>query len=142
MSVGALLARLMLSPQKPLQRACQRDPEVIERWQRESYSAIARQAWKENDEILFWNESGFRADAVQGKTPGVKGETPIVQVPGQRQNISAASAVNAQGWFWYATYAGALDGELFASLLKKLMFKRKKAVHLIVGGHSRCTRKR
>jgi transposase len=33
-SVGALLARLGLSPQKPLQRAYQRDPEAIERWQR------------------------------------------------------------------------------------------------------------
>lgn len=31
-SVGALLARLGLTPQKPLQRAYQRDREAIERW--------------------------------------------------------------------------------------------------------------
>jgi transposase len=72
-SVGALLARLGLSPQKPLQRAYQRDPEAIERWQRESYPALARQAREERAEILFWDESGFRPDAVQGKTWGVKG---------------------------------------------------------------------
>lgn len=30
-SIGALLARLRLTPQKPLQRAYQRDPEAIER---------------------------------------------------------------------------------------------------------------
>jgi hypothetical protein len=30
-------------------------------------------------EIYFWDESGFRADAVQGKTWGVKGHTPIVE---------------------------------------------------------------
>jgi transposase len=34
-SVGTLLARLGLTPQKPLQRAYQRDPQAIERWQRE-----------------------------------------------------------------------------------------------------------
>jgi transposase len=33
-TVGAVLARLGLSPQKPLERAYQRDPEAIERWQR------------------------------------------------------------------------------------------------------------
>ena len=35
-AVGRLLARLGLTPQKPLQRAYQRDPEAIERWQRET----------------------------------------------------------------------------------------------------------
>ena len=34
-AVGALLAKLGLTPQKPLQRAYQRDPQAIERWQRE-----------------------------------------------------------------------------------------------------------
>ncbi|EQD56755.1 ISXoo2 transposase, partial [mine drainage metagenome] len=43
-SVGAILARVGLTPQKPLQCAYQRDPEAIARWQRETYPAIARQA--------------------------------------------------------------------------------------------------
>ncbi|KJK14120.1 transposase, partial [Burkholderiaceae bacterium 16] len=42
------------------------------------------------------------------------------------------SAVNSKGAFWFATYEGGLSGELFVMLLKKLMFNRKKAVHLIV----------
>jgi transposase len=133
-SIGALLARLGLTPQKPLRRAYQRDPEAIERWQRERYPEIARQAREGKAEVLFWDESGFRADAVHGKTWGVKGQTPVVQVPGQRQSLSAASVVSAKGAFWFATYEGGLDGLLFVSLLKKLMFKRKKPVHLILDG--------
>jgi transposase len=35
-SVGTLLAELNLTPQKPLQRAYQRDPEAVQRWQRET----------------------------------------------------------------------------------------------------------
>ncbi len=133
-SIGGMLARLGLSAQKPLQRAYQRDPEAIERWQRETYPAIARRAKREKADVYFWDESGFRADAVQGTTWGVKGETPVVQTPGQRQSIGAASAVSAKGAFWFATYKGALSGELFVDLLKKLMYRRKKALHLIVDG--------
>lgn len=36
-SIGAMLARLGLTAQKPLQRAYQRDPEAIELWQRDTF---------------------------------------------------------------------------------------------------------
>ncbi len=133
-SVGAVLARQGLTPQKPLQRAYQRDPEAIVRWQRETYPAIARQAKQEQADIAFWDESGFRADALQGKTWGAKGQTPVVAVPGQRQSISAASAVSAKGAFWFATYKGGLNGELFVTLLRRLMHRRRRSLHLIVDG--------
>lgn len=133
-SVGTLLARLNLTVQKPLQRAYQRDPEAIERWQQETYPALARQAKREGAEIYFWDESGFRADQVQGRTWGLKGHTPVVSVPGQRQGISAASAVNAKGAFWFATYPGGLKGELFVTLLKQLMYRRRKSLHLVLDG--------
>ncbi|WP_042884863.1 IS630 family transposase [Cupriavidus necator] len=133
-SIGAMLARLNLTPQKPLQRAYQRDPEAIDRWRHDTYPAIARQAREQKADIFFWDESGFRADSVHGKTWAPRGETPVVERPGQRQSMSAASAVNSKGAFWFATYEGGLSGELFVTLLKKLMFNRKKAVHLIVDG--------
>lgn len=133
-SVGSLLAELGLTPQKPLQRAYQRDPEAIERWQRDTFPAIARQAKADRAEIYFWDESGFRADAVHGTTWAERGKTPVVNRPGQRQSISAASAVNAKGAFWFATYEGGLTGELFVDLLKQLMYRRKKPLHLVVDG--------
>src|ERR1700752_3052931 len=133
-AVGELLAKLGLPPQKPLQRAYQRDPEAIERLQRETFPAIARQAKASGGEVYFWDESGFRADAVHGKTWGLKGQTPVVERPGQRQSISAASAVNARGAFWYCTYQGGLNAELFVTLLRKMMRHRSKPVHLVVDG--------
>lgn len=133
-SVGNLLAELNLTPQKPLQRAYQRDPEAVERWQRETFPAIAKQAKAEGAEIFFWDESGFRADAVHGMTWSLRGKTPVVNRPGQRQSVSAASAVNAKGAFWFATYQGGLNGELFVELLKRLMYRRRKPLHLVVDG--------
>ena len=65
----------------------------------------------------------------------LKGSDPIhsvVHLPGQRQSISAASAVNAKGAFWFTTYEGALNGELFVAMLKKLMRWRRKPLHLVL----------
>lgn len=119
-SVGALLARLGLTAQK--------------RWQRETYPTLAAQAKRDGAAIYFWDELGFRADSVQGKTWAPIGQTPVVNVPGQRQGISAASAVSAKGAFWFATYHGALNGESFVELLKKLMHRRKKPLRLVLDG--------
>lgn len=131
-SVGALLARLGLTPQKPLQRAYQRNPEAIARFKQELYPEIARQARREGADIYFWDESGFRADAVHGKSWGRRASTPVVQVPGQRQSISAASAINAKGEFWFATYKGGLKADLFIELLGKLLHGRDRPLHLIL----------
>ena len=133
-SIGAVLARQGLTPQKPLQRAYQRDPDAIDRWQRETYPTIARHAKRTHAEIYFWDESGFRANAVHGKTWGARAHTPVVPVPGQRQGISAASAVSSKGAFWFATYAGALTGPLFVDLLRRIMRGRRKSLHLILDG--------
>jgi len=133
-AVGRVLARLGLTPQKPLQRAYQRDPQAIERWQRETYPGIAEVARQSEADVYFWDESGFRADTVHGKTWAPRGKTPVVNRPGQRQSISAASAVNAKGGFWFATYQGGLNAELLIELLKKMMKHRSKPVHLVVDG--------
>jgi len=133
-AVGELLAKLGLTPQKPLQRAYQRDPEAIEAWRLERYPAIARQAKASGGEVYFWDESGFRADSVHGRTWGKQGQTPVVERPGQRQSISAASAVNARGGFWYCTYQGGLNAEAFVLLLRRMMRRRSKPVHLVLDG--------
>ncbi|HYW03346.1 MAG TPA: IS630 family transposase [Gammaproteobacteria bacterium] len=133
-TVGTVLAERNLTPQKPLQRAYQRNPEAIARWKREVYPALAAQARQENAEIYFWDESGFRADAVHGRTWAARGQTPVVQRPGQRQSVSAASAVNRKGGFWFALYEGGLTSERFVALLKQLMHRRRKPLHLVVDG--------
>jgi transposase len=131
-SVGKLLANLNLTPQKPLKRAYERDPAAIEAWKRKIYPQLAARARRAGAEIYFWDESGFRADAVQGKTWGMRGHTPIVELPGNRQSISAASAVNAKGAFWFVTYKGGMTAELFVALLKHIMRRRRKPLFLVL----------
>jgi len=58
-AVGELLAKLGLTPQKPLQRAYQRNPEAIERWQREIFPAIAGQAKASGGDVYFLGRVRF-----------------------------------------------------------------------------------
>jgi len=131
-AVGQLLAKLGLTPQKPLMRAYERDPAAIAAWREDVYPRLAKRAKRRGADIYFWDESGFRADAQQGRTWGVKGRTPVVAKPGRRQAASAASAVNAKGGFWFATYRGALSAGLFCALLGKLMKRRKTPLILVL----------
>jgi transposase len=131
-SIGKLLADLGLTPQKPLMRAYERDPAAIEAWKVDTYPSIVAAAKRARAEIYFWDESGFRADALRGRTWGVKGETPVVAVPGKRQSVSAASAVNSKGGFWFATYQGGMSADLFVAMLKLIMDRRRRPLFLIL----------
>jgi transposase len=65
---------------------------------------------------------------------GLEEQSLIDLAPGQRQSISAASAVNSFGPFWYCTYEGGLNAALFVTLLKMMMRGRRKPIHLVVDG--------
>jgi hypothetical protein len=65
-AIGKLLAKLGLTPQKSLKRAYERDPAAIEAWKLDTYPSIAKRAKQQGAEIYFWDESGFRGDALQG----------------------------------------------------------------------------
>ena len=130
-TIGTLLARLGLIPQNPLDAAHQQAAEAIAKWERQTYPAIVKRARAENSEIFFWDESKFDAKTALNRMGNPLGEAVIAR----HQNLYAASAMNFQGAFWLATYQGPLTGELFLTLLKKMMYRRRRPLHLILDGH-------
>jgi transposase len=134
-AVGRLLASLEITPQKPLRRAYERDPERIQKWLDDDYPELRRRAKKYGAKIYFLDEAGFHSEPVLGRTYGLKGHTPVVPTSGQRQSINAISAVNAKGEFWYNVYAGKLNASRFVEFLQDLMKGRRERVFLIVDGH-------
>ena len=134
-AVGRLLAGLDITPQKPLRRAYERDPERIQKWLDQDYPKLRRRARKQGAEIFFLDEAGFQSDPVLGRTYGLKGQTPVVKTSGQRQSINAISAVNAKGAFWYDLYSGKLNAARFVDFLRDFMKGRHKPVFLVVDGH-------
>ena len=130
-SIGALLTRLGLIPRHPLNTAYQRRPEAVEQWESETYPTIVKLARAENGEIIFWDESKFEAGPAHHRTGNSRGEAPIAR----GQQLFAASAMNLQGAFWLATYQGTLTGEIFLTLLKKMMYRRRRPLHLVLDAH-------
>jgi len=140
-SVGKLLARLDITPQKPLRRAYERDPQAVALWLAETYPGLKRRAKREGAMIFFLDEAGFQSDPPLGRTYGLKGSTPVVKTSGQRQSINVISAVNARGAFWAATYEGKLNGESFVLFLQNFMKGRSEKVFLVLDGHPAHTAK-
>jgi len=134
-AVGRLLASLDITPQKPLRRAYERDPQAVELWQKETYPKLRRRAKRAGAMIFFLDEAGFQSDPPLGRTYGLKGKTPVLTTSGQRQSINVISAVNARGEFWAATYTGKLDAESFVAFLKNFMRGRRGKAFLVVDGH-------
>src|SRR2546425_3355750 len=134
-AVGRLLASLDITPQKPLRRAYERDPKVVEFWLKERYPKLKRRAKRLGAKIFFLDEAGFQSDPPLGRTYGLKGKTPVVLTSGQRQSLNVISAVNARGEFWAATYTGKLNAEAFVAFWENFMKGRSGKIFLVVDGH-------
>jgi transposase len=134
-AVGRLLAELDVTPQKPLRRAYERDPETVKRWKHEEFPEIKRRAKKRKAELFFLDESGVRSDTPLGRTWAPKGKTPVVKTSGQRQSINAISAVNPRGAFWYDVFTGTMNATVFLELLMRFMRRRRKPVILVIDRH-------
>src|SRR5262249_51522065 len=78
-SVGRLLAQLGLSCQRPLAKAFEQNPSLVEQWVKSEYPKIRAQANREGAEIFFADESGIRSDFHAGTTWAPIGQTPVVK---------------------------------------------------------------
>jgi transposase len=134
-AVGRLLAELQITPQKPLRRAYERDPEAIERWKSKEYPRLKARAKRRAADIFFLDEAGIRSDAPLQRTWGEKGKTPVVATSGQRQSVNAISAVNARGAFWYTVFTGRFNATRFVDFLRQFLRTRRRPLILIVDGH-------
>lgn len=67
-TVGRILKKLGMSVQRPLYRAHQQNPELVERWKRETYPEIRKEAAECGATIFFADEAAVRTDFHAGTT--------------------------------------------------------------------------
>ena len=134
-SAGRLLRKLGMSPQRPLHRAYQQNPEAVDRWKREEYPAIQAQAEAAGAVIYFADEAGIRSDYHAGTTWSPAGQTPEVKNTGARYSVNMISAVSAKGALRFAVYEGNTNAATFIDFCKRLLNDAAGPVYLIVDGH-------
>jgi transposase len=135
-SVGRLLRKMGLSPQRPLHRAYEQNAEAVQRWKSETYPGIRAEAEAAGATIYFADEAGIRSDYHSGTTWAPVGRTPVVEGTGKRFSINMISAITAKGALRFAVYEGNTNAASFIDFCKRLMHDASGPVYLIVDGHS------
>lgn len=134
-SVGRLLRKMGLSPQRPLHRAYEQNPEAVQRWKSETYPAIRAEAEAAGATIYFADEAGIRSDYHSGTTWAPIGRTPVVPGTGKRLTINMISAITAKGALRFAVYEGNTNAAVFIDFCKRLLHDAPGPVYLILDGH-------
>jgi transposase len=135
-SVGRMLRRWGMSPQRPLVRAYEQDPEAVRTWKTETYPAIRAQAAQVGATVYFGDEAGIRSDYHTGTTWAPVGRTPVVRSTGKRHSVNMLSAVTAQGGLHFMLQEGKVDSSVFVELCRRLLADDGGTVFLVVDNHS------
>lgn len=134
-TVGRLLKQWGMSPQKPVKKAYQQQPEVVRNWLDKEYPRIARKSAREKAEIQWGDEMGVRSDDQIGRTYGKIGQTPVVKVSGQRFSCQMISTVSNRGTLSFMVFDGKFNADVCITFLKRLIKDVRKKIFLILDGH-------
>jgi transposase len=134
--VGRILKKLGLSPQRPMYRAYQQDPQRVQRWKDQEYPAIRARAAEEGAQVFFADEAAVRTDHHAGTTWAPIGRTPVVTSTGDRASIMMASAISTTGALRFHVHEGSFKARHFIAFCRQLLSDVDGKVFLIVDGSS------
>lgn len=119
--VSRLLKQLDWTPQKPVQRAIQRDEALIDSWRTEVWLELKKRARRERRTLVFVDESGFYLLPAAVKTYAPRGQTPILNPFQTRDHLSVMSGVTVMGKLYTMVREESMTGCESAAFLKHLL---------------------
>jgi len=131
-TVGRYLAQWGFTPQKPLRRAFEQNPEEVRRWLEEEYPKIRRRAKREKAEIFWGDEMGLRSDHQTGRSYGLRGNTPVIPGTGRRFGCNMISALTNRGRLHFMVFKERFNAGMFLDFLKRLVKQVRRKIFLIV----------
>jgi transposase len=134
-TVGRYLAGWGLTPQKPLRRAFEQDPEKVRRWLKIEYPRIRARSRKERAQIHWGDEMGLRSDHQAGRSYDRRGRTPVVPGTGKRFRCNVISTVTNRGKLAFMIFEGRFTDRVFIAFLRRLLRHTRRRVFLIVDRH-------
>ncbi|HEY9657401.1 MAG TPA: IS630 family transposase [Allocoleopsis sp.] len=134
-TVGEYLKRWGFTPQKPIKRAYEQDPQAVKEWLDNEYPAIVERAKAEGAEIAWGDESGLRSDTQRGRGYAPVGETPEVRISPKRVRVNFIASVSNQGAVSFMLYTRRLTAEVFIEFLERLIKGAKRKLFWIVDNH-------
>jgi hypothetical protein len=134
-TVGRYLRRWGFSPQTPLRRAYERDPEAVQRWLEEEYPRIREEARRAHATIVWGEETGMRSDHQTGRSGERRGRTPVIPGTGRRCGCTLISAITNREQLAFMVVTQRFTAPVFLTFLRRLLRHARRTVFLIVDEH-------
>lgn len=134
-TVGRYLTRWGFTPQKPLRRAYERDPEAVRHWLTKEYPTIRALARRESAIIYWGDEMGMRSDHQAGTSYGRRGKTPVIPGTGKRFRCNLISAITNRGKLAFMVFGENFTTSVLILFLKRLIRHAGRKAFLIVDEH-------
>jgi transposase len=134
-TVGRWLKDWGFTPQKPVRRAFEKDPDAVKRWLAEEYPKIRKSAKKAGAQIHWGDEMAMRSDHQAGTTYGLKGKTPVIPGTGRRFSCFMISTVTNRGTLRFMVFKKKFKAEVFIEFLRRLIKSSRQKIFLIIDGH-------
>lgn len=131
-TVGEYLKRWGYTPQRPRHQAQGQDADEVREWLESTYPQIEAQAARDDADIHWCDETGLTGNDHPGRGYARVGQTPTLEVSGERARVNALSTLTNQGEVHFMTYTGALDAALFLAFVQRLVAAAPRKILLIV----------
>jgi len=135
MTTGRWLKRWGFTPQKPVRRAFEQDPEAIKRWLENEYPGLRASAKREGAEIHWGDEMGLRSDHQAGRSYSLKGQTPVIRGTGKRFGCQMISSLTNRGTLRFMVFKTKFRAGVFIKFLNRLIRGSHRKIYLIVDRH-------
>ena len=131
-TVGAYLQRWGFTPQKPVKRAYEQNPQVVKQWLETEYPNLVAQAKKEKAVIHWGDETGLQTDAYRTRGFAPQGKTPVVRLPAKKNSVNMISAITNQGLVRFMMYRDSMTSQLLIKFMSRLVKDTDHKVFLIL----------
>ncbi len=131
-TAGEYLKRWGYTPQKPIRKAYEQQPEKVQKWLDETYPEIEKRAKAENAEIQWADETGLKNTDARGRGYAPKGQTPTVLGSAKRFSVNMISSLTNKGQLRFMIYDGSFNADTFLTFLRRLTKGARQKIFLIV----------
>lgn len=132
-TVRLYLSRWGFTPQRPLKRAFEQKPELVQRWLETEYPAIASRAKAERAEIHWGDETAVSSVEHFARGYAPKGKTPVLVLSqAKRERINLISSVTNRGEMRFMLYHENLTADVLIKFLERLTKDAKRKVFLVL----------
>ena len=120
-AVGNYLRRWGMTPQRPVERAYEKNSKAVEKWLNKEYPAIKKRAKKEGAMILWGDETGVQNTSHVGRSYSPQGKTPEIKKTGKKLRVNMISAIGNKGQVRFMIYSEKMNQALFIKFLKRII---------------------